>query len=167
MGGAQALFRLPIWSRGMGTLPLRVSYTHQDGLIAMGRTRNRFKFVVSWTLQILLAMLFAVQGAVKLMGSPNWIARFNRWGYPHNFYLLVGVAELAGAALLLIPKLSKFGAVLLFLVMIGAAATHLLHHEPQVTTTLLLLALLGTVFYLRLSGRKLRPNVPGNPAFPD
>ena len=125
----------------------------------MGRTRTRVKFVVCWTLQILLALLFAVQGVVKLMGSPNWIARFNRWGYPHGFYLVVGVAELAGAALLLIPKLSKFGAVLLSVIMIGAAGTHLLHHEPQVATTLILLALLGAVFCLRLS-RKLQASVP-------
>ena len=94
------------------------------------------------------------------MGSPNWIARFNRWGYPHDFYLVVGVAELAGAALLLIPKLSKFGAGLLSVIMVGAAGTHLLHHEPQVATTLILLAPLGTVFCLRLS-RKLQASVPG------
>jgi putative oxidoreductase len=126
----------------------------------MGRTRTRFKFVVCWTLQILLAFLFAVQGVVKLMGSPSWIARFNRWGYPHDFYLVVGLAELAGAALLLIPKLSKFGAVLLSVIMIGAAGTHLLHHEPQVATTLILLALLGTLFCLRLN-QKLQASVPG------
>jgi putative oxidoreductase len=126
----------------------------------MDRTGIRLKFVVCWTLQILLALLFAVQGVVKLMGSPNWIARFNRWGYPHDFYLVVGVAELAGAALLLIPKLSKFGAVLLSVVMIGAAGTHLLHHEPQVATTLILLALLGTVFCLLLS-RKVQASIPG------
>jgi putative oxidoreductase len=105
-------------------------------------------------------LLFAVQGVVKLMGSPNWIARFTRWGYPHDFYLVVGAAELAGAALLLIPKLSKFGAVLLSVIMIGATGTHLFHHEPQVATTLILLALLGTLFFLRLN-RKFQASVPG------
>jgi putative oxidoreductase len=115
-----------------------------------------FKRVTSWTLQILLAFLFAVQGLVKLMGSPNWIARFNRWGYPHHFYLVVGAAELAGAGLLLVPKSAKFGALLLSVVMIGAAGTHLLHNEPQVMTTLVLLALLGAVFYLRCEASRER-----------
>lgn len=120
------------------------------------RTSATFKRVTSWTLQILLALLFAVQGLVKLMGSSNWIARFNRWGYPHHFYPGVGAAELAGAVLLLTPKSAKFGALLLSVVMIGAAGTHLLHHEPQVMTTLVLLALLGTVFYLRFEASSER-----------
>ena len=111
------------------------------------RTRTVLR-IVSRVLQTLLALLFAVQGVVKLTGSPNWIARFNRWGYPPKFYLVVGAAELAGAMLLLIPRLTKFGVGLLSVVMIGAAGTHLLHREPQVVTTLILLALLGTVFYL-------------------
>ena len=113
------------------------------------RISPAFKRVLSWTLQILLALLFAIQGFVKLTGSPNWVARFDRWGYPHHFYLVVGAAELAGAGLLLIPKSAKLGTLLLSVVMIGAAGTHLLHHEPHVVTTLVLLALLGTVFYLR------------------
>ena len=117
---------------------------------------SRTSLVISWTLQILLALLFAVQGVIKLMSSPVWIARFARWGYPHNFYLVVGVAELAGAILLLIPRLVRFGALLLAVVMFGAAATHLLHHEPQIVTTLILLALLGTVFYLRFQSSPKR-----------
>jgi uncharacterized membrane protein YphA (DoxX/SURF4 family) len=120
------------------------------------RTSISFKRLISWILQVLLALLFAVQGVVKLMGSPGWVARFNRWGYPHYFYLVVGAAELAGAVLLFIPKLAKFGVLLLAVVMIGATGTHLLHHEPQVVTTLVLLALLGTLFYLRFRVRRGR-----------
>jgi hypothetical protein len=59
------------------------------------------------------------------------------------------VAELSGAILLWIPKLSKFGALLLIGVMAGATATHLIHHEPQVATPLVLTALLSGVLYLR------------------
>jgi uncharacterized membrane protein YphA (DoxX/SURF4 family) len=124
--------------------------------MATPRTSASFKRGISWILQVLLALLFAVQGLVKLMGSPSWIARFNRWGYPQYFYLVVGAAELAGAVLLLIPKLAKFGVLLLAVVMIGAAGTHVLHHEPQVITTLVLLALLGTLFYLRFGAGRGR-----------
>ena len=117
--------------------------------MGMPPTRTSLNSVVSWILQILLALLFAVQGIVKLMGSPSWIAHFSQWGYPQHFYLVVGVAELAGAVLLLIPRLTRLGALLLSVIMIGAAGTHLFHHEPQVVTTLILLALLGTVLFLR------------------
>jgi putative oxidoreductase len=111
------------------------------------------KQVAVWVLQSLLAGLFAIQAFVKLNGSPAWITRFRGWGYPDHFYLAVGVAELVGAILLLIPSLVRFGALLLILVMIGATATHLLHREPQVITTFVLLGLLSVVMYLRRSPR--------------
>jgi uncharacterized membrane protein YphA (DoxX/SURF4 family) len=100
-------------------------------------------------LQFALAALFAIQGAVKLAGSKVWISRFRAWGYPEHFYLIVGLAELSGAILLLVPRLGKFGALLLTGVMVGATATHLIHHEPQVATALVLTALLLVVLYLR------------------
>ena len=61
----------------------------------------------------------------------------------------MGLAELLGSILLLIPRLVKFGAMLLIVVMAGATATHVPHREPQVITTLVLLALLALVLYLR------------------
>jgi len=92
------------------------------------------KSVAAWVLQLLLAALFAVQGA---------------WGYPEHFYFVIGSAELAGALLLVIPQLAKFGALLVIAIMIGATATHVVHHEPQVRTTLVLTAALAAVLYLR------------------
>ena len=110
---------------------------------------SSFRLIAVWVLQVVLAAFFAMQGAVKLAGSQTWVSRFSKWGYPDRFYLLVGLAELSGAILLLIPRLARFGALLLIAVMVGATATHLIHHEPQVVTTLVLLALLGAVLYMR------------------
>ena len=110
---------------------------------------KRFRLVAVWGLQFALAAFFAIQGAVKLGGSKAWITRFSVWGYPDHFYLLVGLAEVLGAILLLIPRLAKFGALLLVAVMVGATVTHLIHHERQVATTLVLTALLAVVLYLR------------------
>jgi uncharacterized membrane protein YphA (DoxX/SURF4 family) len=107
------------------------------------------KSVAVWVVQILLALLFALQGIIKLTSAPAWVARFKAWGYPDHFYLAVGLGELVGAILLLIPRLARFGALILMTVMIGAAATHLLHREPQVITTVILMALLGVVLYVR------------------
>ena len=117
---------------------------------------RRLQWILVWVLQILLAALFAIQGVIKLAGSPRWVARFRAWGYPEHFYLFVGVLELAGGVLLLFPRLAKFGALTLFIVMLAAAATHVIYHERQVVTTLVLAALLATVFYLRRD----RPFVP-------
>jgi uncharacterized membrane protein YphA (DoxX/SURF4 family) len=110
---------------------------------------NRFKSICGWVLQSLLAALFAIQGIVKLSGSSVWISRFRAWGYPDRFYFVVGLAELLGAVLLLIPRLAKFGAVMLIVVMAGATVTHLIHREPQFVTTIVLVALLAIVLYMR------------------
>jgi uncharacterized membrane protein YphA (DoxX/SURF4 family) len=110
-------------------------------------TRNRS--VALWTLQILLAALFLLQAWMKLSGSPTWIARFERWGYPNHFYLVVGLIELLGAVALVIPRFTRIGAGALSIVMAGAVATHLLHREPQAISALVLLGLLSIVFYAR------------------
>jgi putative oxidoreductase len=110
---------------------------------------NRFKSVCGWILQLLLAAFFAIQGIMKLTGSPAWISRFKAWGYPDRFYFFVGLTELLGAVLLLIPRLAKVGAVMLVVVMGGATATHLIHGEPQIMTTVVLATLLAIVLYMR------------------
>jgi len=117
---------------------------------------NSVKSIVAWILRLLLAALFAIQGIIKLNGSPAWISRFSGWGYPDHFYLAVGVAELLGAIGLLIPRLASPGALVLIVVMMGATATHLVHREPQVVTTLVLLALLVTALVMH-TGRPRKP----------
>ena len=120
-------------------------------------TRNRS--IALWTLQILLAVLFLLQAWMKLSGSSTWIARFQRWGYPEHFYLVVGVIELLGAVALVVPRFTRFGAGALTVVMFGAAATHLIHREPQVVSALVLIALLSIIFYARRSQK-----IPGTTA---
>jgi|SRR5580700_6639300 putative oxidoreductase len=120
-------------------------------------TRNRS--IALWTLQILLALLFLLQAWMKLSGSPTWIARFQRWGYPEHFYLAVGLIELLGAVALVVPRLTRIGAGALTVVMFGAAATHLIHREPQVVTALVLIVLLSIIFYVRRAQK-----IPGNTA---
>jgi uncharacterized membrane protein YphA (DoxX/SURF4 family) len=87
----------------------------------------------------------------RRMHSVNWslITRFRGGGYPDRFYFAVGLAELVGSILLLVPRLAKVGALPLIVVMAGATATHFLHREPQAIITLVVLALLCLVLYLR------------------
>lgn len=125
---------------------------------------NRSRVIGAWILQLLIAALFAIQGIVKLSASPAWVSRFQRWGYPEHFYLVVGIVELFAAIALLVPRIAKWGASILIVVMVGATATHALHREPQVMTTLVLLALLALILYLRRGPvAKRRPTVAGSP----
>ena len=76
-----------------------------------------------------LALIFFASGAAKLAGLEFEIAAFENWGYPLWFMYLVGVIEVGGALLLLVPRLSGLAAGGLALFMTGAVGTHIIHAE--------------------------------------
>jgi putative oxidoreductase len=76
-----------------------------------------------------LALIFFASGAAKLAGLEFEIAAFENWGYPLWFMYLVGVIEVSGALLLLLPRLSGLAAGGLALFMTGAVGTHIIHGE--------------------------------------
>ena len=80
-------------------------------------------------LTYLLALVFFLSGAAKLLGLEFEIQAFERWGYPLWFMYLSGVIEVAGAIGLLLPRISAAVAVALALFMTGAVGTHLIHSE--------------------------------------
>ncbi len=111
---------------------------------------NRSKTILLWVLQVLLAALFLMSCMTKLTSHPGAVAMFENYGYPDNFYLLVGAIELLGAICLLIPKVAGYGASALIVIMIGASLTHLVNDEvPQVLFTGTLMILLAVVGWVR------------------
>lgn len=115
-----------------------------------------------WIVQILAAAAFVVIGVAKF-ASPEWAHKFARWGYPDGFYLAIGALEIGGAMLLLVPKLSSYGAALLGAIMAGAAATHALHHETaRIAAPLMWLAIVALIGVARRR-RAWRPGVRALP----
>jgi putative oxidoreductase len=95
-----------------------------------------------WLLQILIAVGFVLIGIAKF-ADPSWARKFERWGYPDGFYMVIGALEAAGGIALLVPRLTSYTAVLLCVIMIGASLTHWLHGEmARVTPPLMYLAVL-------------------------
>lgn len=95
---------------------------------------------VLWILQILLAALFAVAGAFKLLNSKSDLAGRMTWveEFPEQGVLLIGWAELTGAIGLLIPALTGVAPLLvpvaasgLALMQLGALAVHSARGENQ------------------------------------
>jgi putative oxidoreductase len=112
--------------------------------------QSRLKSVISWIVQILLAVFYLLAASGKLMSRPQWIGLFRNWGFPDKFYLIVGVLEVLGAVGLLIPRLAGYAAAGLIVLMIGAAATHLINGEGlHVLRPLIFIVFLALVFYLR------------------
>jgi putative oxidoreductase len=79
-----------------------------------------------WILQIGAAGMFLMVGFLKLSGDPQLVGLFETIGLGQWFRYLTGSLEVLGAVLLLVPRLSGLGALLLVPVMLGAVATHLL-----------------------------------------
>jgi uncharacterized membrane protein YphA (DoxX/SURF4 family) len=78
-----------------------------------------------WILQIAAAGMFLMAGFAKLSGDPQMVGMFDAIGIGQWFRYLTGSLEAIGAILLLIPRLSGLGALLLVGVMLGAVATHM------------------------------------------
>jgi uncharacterized membrane protein YphA (DoxX/SURF4 family) len=113
-------------------------------------TTARVKVVVGWVLAVLLAVAFLISGSMKLRGDEQMAEHFRNWGYPDWFMTVVGAAEVAGAALLLISRFSRFAVFGLAVIMVGAVITHITHQETaQAVPALVLLFLLGIAAVVR------------------
>src|SRR6266480_6840567 len=81
--------------------------------------------VLLWVLQIGAAGMFLMVGFLKLSGNAQLVGLFQAIGLGQWFRYLTGSLEVLGAVLLLVPRTSGLGALLLAGVMLGAVATHL------------------------------------------
>ena len=105
-------------------------------------SQSRSLSVVAWILQGLVAVAFFGSGGGKLLGAKDMVDMYNTIGLGQWFRYVTGVIEVGSAALLLVPWLAMYGAVLLICTMIGAIITHftVLHTSPAVPVVLLCLS---------------------------
>jgi uncharacterized membrane protein YphA (DoxX/SURF4 family) len=117
----------------------------------------------------LLALVFFASGVVKLIPLEVAVQGFARWGYPDWFRIAVGLAEVVGAVLLLVPSVQWIGAAGLSVMMVGATITHLMtpgEAARAVVPVVLFLSLVGVAFADEI-GRALfhrGPRRAGDPA---
>jgi putative oxidoreductase len=121
-------------------------------------TKTRIaKEVVLWLTALFLALVCLRSGWLKVTGNVFWVRDFHRWGYADWFRIVVGIAELASMALLLIPRFASYGAGLFAVVMLGAVFTHATHNEfSRLPFNLLLLCLSLIIVFAR------KPNFGNN-----
>jgi len=81
--------------------------------------------LVLWVLQVAAAGMFLMAGFSKLSGNEQMVGLFAAIGVGQWFRYLTGTLEVAGVILLLIPRTSGLGALILVGVMLGAVMTHL------------------------------------------
>jgi hypothetical protein len=99
-----------------------------------------------WTIQVLLALVFAATGLMKLVRSRAQLAANPHMGWvntvPDMQIKLLGAAEVLGAIGLVAPMatgiapfLTRVAAVCLAVLMGGAVATHVMRREPAAVAT--------------------------------
>jgi uncharacterized membrane protein YphA (DoxX/SURF4 family) len=128
------------------------------------RVLSKAGTVALWVVQILAGAAFVAIGVAKF-GSPVWARNFARWGYPDGFYMVIGVLEIAGGLMLLVPKVTSYGAALNAVILAAAAVTLALNHLPMAPPLIWLpvMILLGVA----RRGRAWRPGVRPLPLIPD
>jgi uncharacterized membrane protein YphA (DoxX/SURF4 family) len=116
-----------------------------SNIVATEKTQpSRATNVVLWVLQVVLAFQFAGGGLLKLTGSPEMVDLFATIGAGQWFRYVVGTLEVAGAAGLLVPRLSGLAALGLAGLLVGATATNLfiLGESPWLAIGLLVVSAL-------------------------
>jgi uncharacterized membrane protein YphA (DoxX/SURF4 family) len=102
-----------------------------------------------WVLRVLLAALFLAAAFMKLTGAPMLVAEFDQVGLGQGFRYLTGALELAGAVLLLAPPVSRYGAILLLLIDVGAFVAQVERIHMDWVHTVVIGALLVLAIYLQ------------------
>ncbi|MEP1780352.1 MAG: DoxX family protein [Reichenbachiella sp.] len=86
---------------------------------------TKIKHVLLWLIGAYLAYRLMLNGYRKFDPDGMWTNAFIRWGYPVWFRIFIGILEVGGGLLVLIPRTRHFGALVLFAVMTGALVTRI------------------------------------------
>ena len=105
--------------------------------------------LVLWVLQIAAAGMFLMVGFLKLSGNAQLVGLFEAIGLGQWFRYLTGALEVAGALLLLLPRTSGLGALMLAGVMVGAVVTHVFIVGGSPLMAISLLVVTGVVAWGR------------------
>lgn len=116
---------------------------------AMTRPPGQRQILAAWVIQAFLAVIFLGAASAKLAGAPTLVAVFDQIGAGQWFRYVTALVEFAGAIALVVPGYALYGAAVLAITMIAAAAIHLfvLHTSPA--GAVLLLAASLAVLWLR------------------
>lgn len=107
------------------------------------------KFTI-WVLETIAAVAFLAAGGSKLIGAEKMVTLFTEIGFGQWLRYLTGSLEIMGAFLIMLPRTSFWGAVLLACIMVGAILTHLFLIGGSIVPPVILLLITVTVSRLQL-----------------
>jgi hypothetical protein len=97
------------------------------------RTVRQGRGVGIWALRFVLGLAFAYVATTKITGTGNTIDYFQAIGWGQWFRYATGWGDLVGTALLFVPRLTFYGAILItFNIGLGSVISlTVLHHDPK------------------------------------
>lgn len=99
-----------------------------------------------WIMAILLLVGVGPPGLEKLVQPDVVTERFvSQWGLPAWLVPVTGSMETLGGLLVLVPRVSSYGAMMIVAAMVGATGTHLVHGEMNRFVFPLVFAVLALV----------------------
>jgi putative oxidoreductase len=114
------------------------------------RVRSIVGWTIVWLMTAMLVVVFTRAGIDKFSDTSGWARAFAHWGYPVWFRLLIGVLEVAAAALLLWPRTAPLGALVVIVVMLGAMGTHIVKDGGRhLTSEVMPLVFASTILFAR------------------
>ena len=120
-----------------------------EGTQSASGSTGKIVNVVLWVLQIAAAGMFLMVGFLKPSGNAQLLGLFEAIGLGQWFRYLTGTLEVAGAFLLLLPRTSGLGALMLAGVMTGAVVTHVFIVGGSPLGAIILLVVTGVVAWRR------------------
>jgi uncharacterized membrane protein YphA (DoxX/SURF4 family) len=104
---------------------------------------------LGWLLTAMVSFMLGMSGISKVIGTEEMVNNFTAMNLL-PYLALLGVVEVAGVVLLIIPKMSKYGAVLLSSFLSGAVAIHLsMMGGAGVLVPIILGIMVWAAYYLR------------------
>lgn len=104
--------------------------------------------IITWILRVLIAGLFAFAGFMKLSGQPMMVEEFGVVGLGDWFRIFTGLVELVGAAAVIYPRTTPWGALLLLCVDSGAFIAQVTRIHQDWVHTVVIGALIVALVYL-------------------
>ena len=113
--------------------------------ISNANRTTKAKTIGFWVLKIVLGLMFVGGAIFKLTGAAAAVAEFDLVGLGQWFRYFTAACEIIGAVLLVWPRTTLYGAILLAAVCIGAfvAQWQILHGD--VIHTIVFTAILGAI----------------------
>ncbi len=111
---------------------------------------RKAKTIGFWTLKIVLGFVFAGGAIFKLTGAEAAVAEFDLIGLGQWFRYFTAACEITGTVLLIWPRTTACGAVLLAFVSIGAFVAQFQFLHGDVIHTIVLTGILGAVAWAHI-----------------